>query len=249
MPPRPSKSPAKARSASPKPVKSPATTKPAKSPKATKATPKSAQAASGAPKPEPESEEAEAATEAAAATPAPAPAPAAPAPAGPKSKALPMAAIAVGCLGVLVAVLLLVVGPMMSAKPAAPEQQIGWISSKSFEGKTLKMKGAKNALVIFMTRLEECELCANLKSALSQPLFLEKVEKWKKEEKLKIGKVKCWKNEELCRSFGIAGDEDTATGFPHILHFQDGKFVSSLDERTGIGISAWVDAWTQDGRL
>jgi len=236
MPPRPSKSPAKARSASPKPVKTPTT---AKSPaKATKATPKSTKAAATEAKAEPAAEEVEETVEETApahASAAPASVPAS-APAAPKPKGGSSAAMATGVIGVVVAALA-VAYSFMSAKPPEP---IGWVSAKSFDGTTLKMKGASSAMLVFMTRLEECELCGALKAELSDEGFLRAAEGWKKQNLLKIGKVKCWKNEELCREMGVAGDEPDAAGYPHILHFKGGKSVGSVDARTAVGLQEWV---------
>lgn len=157
---------------------------------------------------------------------------------------MPEGAIAVGFFGVLVALLLF----LFSYSGSKPEP-LSWVSSKSFDGKTLKMKGASSALLIFMTRLEECDLCAELKKELSEPAFLGMVDGWKKQKLLKVGKVKCWKNEELCRTFGIAGDAETAKGYPHILHFRGGEMVGDVDARTSAGLEAWVKEKKDAGEL
>ena len=218
MPPRPSKSPAK-RSASPKP-KSPA---PAKSPAADKATP------TAAPKVTPKSAKAAKAakSEAEAATPAAAPpvakSPAASAPAKPPAAAskpkVPESALAVGLFGVLLGLLFV----LLNYVNTSPEP-IGWISANSFDGKTLKQTGS-SAVVMFMDDSKKCDLCAKLKQEISEPSFLKMAASYSKQKKLKFGKVKCWKNEELCRRFGVAGDSPKAIGYPHVVHFQGGVEV------------------------
>jgi len=226
---RPAKSPAKARSASPKPVKSPATSKAA-------ATPKSAKAASEPVAPLPVTQ----------AQP-PAAAPVAPppkaAPAKPTATATKPKSSNAGMISVIVGVVTaIVVGALAYGytKMAAPPEPIGWVSSKSFDGTTLKMKGASSAMLIFMDRLPECELCGALKAELSDAGFLAAVDGWKKTNLLKVGKVKCWKNQELCRELGVSGDDETATGFPHILHFKGGEKVGNIDARTAADLEKWV---------
>ena len=77
-----------------------------------------------------------------------------------------------------------------------------------------------------MDSRKDCFACADLDKEFSNPEFLKLAEGWKKQKLLKIGKVKCWKNEELCRGFGVAGDDDDAKGYPTLLHFKDGKQVA-----------------------
>lgn len=233
MPPRPSKSPAKVRSASPaKPVKSPATSKspaakketPAKTPKSTKAT-KEVKATKS-----PAADVAQAK----AATPASSPAPTKPAAAEIKTKSTPKIIGVISILSVLVPVIALV-GGYVGAKP----EKIGWVSAKMFDGVALK-DTSSSALIAFMDSRKDCFACADLDKEFSNPEFLKLAEGWKKQKLLKIGKVKCWKNEELCRGFGVAGDDDDAKGYPTLLHFKDGKQVSEVHARTSADLQQWV---------
>jgi len=128
-------------------------------------------------------------------------------------------------------------------------EPIRWISKNLFDGQMLKMSEVSNAIVVFMTRQEYCELCLDMKKELGTTWFLQMAQSWQEQGLLKFGKVKCWKNEELCRDFGISGDEESARGYPHIIHFKSGRQVGVVNERTAVELSKWVSEKQRLGEL
>ena len=84
--------------------------------------------------------------------------------------------------------------------------------------------GTSDAVIMFLDDSKKCGTCAELNKEIKEDSFLKAVAKQKK---VKFGKIKCWKNQELCRRVGVAGDSPSdATGYPTILHFKAGEKVS-----------------------
>jgi len=236
MPPRPSKSPVRARPVSPAASKSP---KPVKS--TTKKTPTPKKARSGrdtltyeAPANETPGGVAEGSTDVAGSTLESPGASSSP----PSGTSLTMVLPGVfGALVGLVALLYVFMQPMSAN--SAPG--IGFVSPKAFNGDKLLLKDANSAIIIFMDKPKLCQHCDDLSKELDDPRFVKAAERWKEERLLKIGKVKCWKHDELCRTFGVSGDDPTtSTGYPHVLHFKAGVNVGSIDARTSSDFQSWV---------
>ncbi|KAL1500227.1 hypothetical protein AB1Y20_012896 [Prymnesium parvum] len=258
MPPRPSKSPVRARPVSPAASKSP---KPVKS--TTKKTPTPKKARSGrdtltyeAPANETPGGVAEGSTDVAGSTLESPGASSSP----PSGTSLTMVLPGVfGALVGLVALLYVFMQPMSANsapgigfvspkafngdKPMSANSApgIGFVSPKAFNGDKLLLKDANSAIIIFMDKPKLCQHCDDLSKELDDPRFVKAAERWKEERLLKIGKVKCWKHDELCRTFGVSGDDPTtSTGYPHVLHFKAGVNVGSIDARTSSDFQSWV---------
>jgi len=236
MPPRPSKSPVRARPVSPAASKSP---KPVKS--TTKKTPTPKKARSGrdtltyeAPANETPGGVAEGSTDVAGST-LESPGASSSPPSG-TSHTMVLPGV-FGALVGLVALLYVFMQPMSAN--SAPG--IGFVSPKAFNGDKLLLKDANSAIIIFMDKPKLCQHCDDLSKELDDPRFVKAAERWKEERLLKIGKVKCWKHDELCRTFGVSGDDPTtSTGYPHVLHFKAGVNVGSIDARTSSDFQSWV---------
>jgi len=236
MPPRPSKSPVRARPVSPAASKSP---KPVKS--TTKKTPTPNKARSGrdtltyeAPANETPGGVAEGSTDVAGST-LESPGASSSPPSG-TSHTMVLPGV-FGALVGLVALLYVFMQPMSANR--APG--IGFVSPKAFNGDKLLLKDANSAIIIFMDKPKLCQHCDDLSKELDDPRFVKAAERWKEERLLKIGKVKCWKHDELCRTFGVSGDDPTtSTGYPHVLHFKAGVNVGSIDARTSSDFQSWV---------
>ena len=168
---------------------------------------------------------------------------AAAAPAGSPPSDNTMALIAV-VLGVLVLITAAAVLPLEKTLP----QKVPALSAKSFNGKDLKQSSgyAGSALVAFTDNATFCEPCNELSTLLTSDAFMSQHGKWWSAQMLRVGKVNCNVNEDLCARFGV-GDGvstekgDDTPGLPYIVWFKGGKEAGPYTgERTLAGLTAWV---------
>ena len=157
-----------------------------------------------------------------------------------------MALIAV-VLGVLVLITAAAVLPLEKTLP----QKVPALSAKSFNGKDLKQSSgyAGSALVAFTDNATFCEPCNELSTLLTSDAFMNQHGKWWSAQMLRVGKVHCNHNEDLCARFGVGDgvstdeeeEEVVKPSLPYILWFQGGKAVEPYSgELTLAGLMAWV---------
>ena len=129
--------------------------------------------------------------------------------------------------------------------PSSLQKGVPRLGLKAFEGTTLKPGNDAyrgSALVIF-TNSRNCAPCDHLSELVNSPEFVQQHTSWWSSNTVRVGKVFCDKEPQLCARFGITGDDASAPGVPHILSFEGGKVTRPFEnERTLEGFRTFVEA-------
>jgi len=138
--------------------------------------------------------------------------------------------------------------------PTAPQHAAPTLSAKAFKGKELRNYEG-SALLLFtnnVTADKSCAPCVELDRVTRSAAFKEQLATWwDKQGVLRIGKVYCNQQRELCESLGVvSNDAEDDPGLPHLLWYKGGKEVGPYDgERTLVGFQQWVAAKLEAGSL
>ena len=122
------------------------------------------------------------------------------------------------------------------------------LSAKSFDGVMLKQSQGYNgsALLAFtlnVTTDKSCSPCNELDALMRQPAFKSQLGTWWDAGVVRIGKIYCNQQQDLCARFGV-------TDYPHLLWFKGGTEAAPYDgERTLEGFVTWVSARQGEGVL
>ena len=125
------------------------------------------------------------------------------------------------------------------------------LSAKSFDGTSLKQSSGYegSALVAFtdnQTYDLSCGLCTELNALITSDAFMVQHGKWWSAQMLRVGKVYCNQNIDLCARFGLGSGASTekadeTPGLPYLMWFKGGKEKGPYaGERTLAGLKAWV---------
>ena len=136
----------------------------------------------------------------------------------------------------------------------APLQKVPALSAKAFKGNELYTGTyTGSALVAFtnnVTMDSSCWECVELDTLMKLTAFRTMMASWKDANVVRIGKVNCNQNADVCSRFGVVGVEGEEPSLPHILWFKGGKEVGQFDgERTLDGFQKWVEAKQSAGEL
>lgn len=131
------------------------------------------------------------------------------------------------------------------------------LSAKSFKGNQLAASNSYNgsALIVFTSNATDKhdptdKPARDLSRVMKSADFKTQLSTWWDSDVVRIGKVYCNQQVDLCKRFGISGGADEEPGLPYITWFKSGEEMEAFDgERTLEGFRAWVDKKQADGVL
>lgn len=136
---------------------------------------------------------------------------------------------------------------------SAKEQKVPVLSNKAFNGMKLHAGRSSyngSALIAFTLNVTAgapgvpgiCEPCVEFDALTRRTAFKKQLATWWSADILRIGKVYCNQQQELCGRFGVDLDgQGDAPGIPHILWFKGGQEHGEYQgERTLDGLATWV---------
>lgn len=141
--------------------------------------------------------------------------------------------------------------------PTAPQRAAPTLSAKAFKGKELRPNSdgyEGSALLLFTNNVtldKSCLPCVELDRVTKSSGFKEQLATWWTKGTLRIGKVYCNQQMELCERLGVVSyDAEDDPGLPHLLWYKGGKEVGPYGgERTLTGFQSWVAEQQAAGSL
>jgi len=137
---------------------------------------------------------------------------------------------------------------------STPQRSLPTLSAKAFQGVELKTTNYNgSALLAFTlntTTDDSCVPCNDFAKLTNTAEFQKQHSRWWSADELRIGKIYCNQQQDLCTRFGVGGDTEEAPGYPYITWFKGGKEVEAYSgDRTLEGFVSWVKAKQADGVL